>query len=126
MDVSSLILIFAAMRVVIGLAPIVAARPSLRLLGFPSDHDNATARLMGRLFGVRDIGLGVIAAAGVKGFVPMDFALLFNAATDVGDMVVIAIPLLRRQQIDRAAALSLGFAVAGCSAWLLALSLWGG
>ncbi len=48
-------------RIALGLAPFVAAGPASRLLGFPVAHDNPTARLMARMFGVRDIGLGVLA-----------------------------------------------------------------
>ena len=41
------------------LADYEAGKPILytRMLGFPASHDNPTARLMGRFFGVRDIGL---------------------------------------------------------------------
>ena len=53
-------------RIALGLAPFVAAGPSARLLGFPASHDTATARLMGRFFGVRDIGLGVLAFYGIR------------------------------------------------------------
>lgn len=48
-------------RIALGIAPFVAAGPASRTLGFPASHDNATSRLMGRLFGVRDVGLGVLA-----------------------------------------------------------------
>lgn len=112
--------LFSAMRVVLGLAPIIAAGPASRLLGFPAEHDNATSRLMGRLFGVRDIGLGVIGFAGLQGVVPLGFALLFNAVHDVGDAMVIAAPLIGRHGIDRAAGQSLALAVLGSLCWLVA------
>jgi hypothetical protein len=47
----------------------------------------------------------------------------FWLAMDLGDAVMIAIPLLRRQGIDRAASLSLAFALGGASAWTVALWL---
>ncbi|MDB4933202.1 MAG: hypothetical protein JWP87_174, partial [Labilithrix sp.] len=81
-------------RVVLGLAPFVAAEPSSRLLGFPAQHDNPTARLMGRLFGVRDVGLGVLVFYGLTHPAVLAFLLLFNAITDFGDLFAIGIPLV--------------------------------
>lgn len=112
----------AAGRMALGLAPILAAGPASRLLGFPEDHQNPSARLFGRLFGVRDIGLGVLVLAMMSDPEYLRWALLFNAFHDMGDMLVIAVPLLKRQGIDKAAALSLGFAFGGCCCWILA---WG-
>jgi hypothetical protein len=112
-------------RILLGLVPFVAARPSARLLGFPDGHDNPSTRLMARLFGVRDIGLGILvfyalqhaATAGLLGFV-----IVFNALTDMGDLVAIAIPLLRRQGIDRAAWTSAAFALPASASWLTVFS----
>lgn len=108
-------------RIAIGLAPFVAAGPSSRLLGFPSAHDNATARLMGRFFGVRDIGLGVLVLWALHHADALSFTLLFNAFMDLGDLFSTAIPLLRRQGIDRAAA---GSALMASSAGVLWLVMW--
>src|SRR5438067_6844180 len=88
-------------RIAIGLAPFVAAGPASRMLGFPRSHDTATARLMGRFFGVRDIGLGVLVLWALRHAEALPFVLLFNAAMDLGDLVSSAIPLVRRQGIDR-------------------------
>src|SRR3982074_3358994 len=106
-------------RVVLGAAPFVAAGPSARLLGFPVAHDNATARLMARFFGVRDIGLGVLVLWALRHPEALPFVMLFNAAMDAGDFVAIAIPLVKRQGIDRAAALSALFAMTGGLGWLI-------
>jgi len=106
-------------RIALGLAPFIAAGPSSRLLGFPASHDTATARLMGRFFGVRDIGLGVLAFWGLRHPEALPFVMLFNAFMDLGDLVSIAIPLVKRQGIDRAAALSAMFAFTGGAAWLI-------
>jgi hypothetical protein len=105
-------------RVLIGAAPFVAAGPSSRLLGFPKDHDNPTTRLMGRLFGVRDIGLGVLIYYGLGHLAVLPFMLLFNAATDFADLIAISIPLLRRQGIDRGAWSSVAFGLPAGLAWL--------
>lgn len=109
-------------RVLIGLAPIVAAKPSSRLLGFPEAHDNPTARLMGRLFGVRDIGLGALVVMSLGDPVALRRAFWLNLAMDLGDAAVIGVPLARRQGIDRAAALSLCAALGGAVCWALALT----
>ena len=121
MDLSSFITVAGLIRIVIGLAPILGARVTARWLGFPDEHDNPTARLMGRLFGVRDIGLGVIAFGALAGKVDLGFALLFNAATDLADVVMIAVPLARRDCIDRPALLSLSMAAGGGLVWV---ALW--
>ena len=107
-------------RIALGLAPFVAAGPASRMLGFPSSHDNATSRLMGRLFGVRDIGLGVLAFYAIKHPEAAPFLFLFNAFMDFGDLVSVAIPIVKRQGIDRAAAMSGLLAAIGGSAWLIA------
>jgi len=106
-------------RIALGLAPFLAPTASSRLLGFPASHDTATARLMARFFGVRDIGLGILAfyAAAHPEVAPAIF--LFQAAMDAGDLVSIAIPLVKRQGIDRAAVLSALFAATGGLAWLI-------
>lgn len=106
-------------RIGLGLAPFVAAGPSSRLLGFPRAHDTATARLMGRFFGVRDIGLGVLAFYAVKHPEIAPFIFLFQAAMDAGDLISIAIPLVRREGIDRAALGSALFAATGMLGWLV-------
>src|SRR5512140_3424986 len=107
-------------RIALGLAPFVAAGPSARLVGFPSSHDTATARLMGRFFGVRDIGLGVLAFYALRHPETAPFIFLFNAFMDLGDLVSIAIPVVKRQGIDRAAGRSAMFAITGMLAWIVA------
>ncbi len=105
-------------RIALGLAPFLAAGPAARLVGFPASHDTATARLMGRFFGVRDIGLGVLALWGLTRPEVLPFILLFNAFMDAGDLVATGIPLVKRQGIDRGAALSALMAAIGGSSWI--------
>lgn len=105
-------------RVLLGLAPFVAAAPASRLVGFPAEHDSATSRLMARLFGVRDIGLGALIYYALQHPEILGFVVLFNAATDCGDLVAIGIPLVRREGIDRAALGSAAFALPAALAWL--------
>ena len=110
-------------RILIGLAPFVAAGPSSRLLGFPSAHDNPTARLMARFFGVRDIGLGVLAFYAIEHPEVAPFIFLFNALMDAGDLFAISIPLVNQQGITRGAIMSALFALGGGLGWLLLWSL---
>jgi hypothetical protein len=106
-------------RIAIGAAPFVAAESSSRLLGFPRSHDSPTARLMARMFGVRDIGLGVLVFWAMRHPEALPFVMLFNAFMDAGDLVAILVPLVKRQGIDRAALASAGFAITGALGWLL-------
>ena len=106
-------------RIAIGLAPLVAAGPASRLLGFPARHDNPTARLMARMFGVRDIGLGVLAFYAIKNPETAPFIFLFNAFMDLGDLLSIAVPIVKRQGIDKGALLSALFAIGGGLSWLV-------
>jgi hypothetical protein len=107
-------------RIALGLAPFLAAGSASRLLGFPAAHDNPTARLMGRFFGVRDIGLGILAFYALRHPEAASFIFLFNAIMDLGDLIATAIPVVTRQGIDRAAARSAMFAATGGLAWLVA------
>ena len=79
---------------------------------------SATADLMGRLFGVRDIGLGVLAFYAVKHPETAPFLFLFNAFMDLGDLFAVTIPLAKRQGIDRGAVMSGLFAMLGGLSWL--------
>lgn len=88
------------------------------MMGFPKAHDTATARLMARLFGVRDVGLGVLVFYALLHPAALAFVLVFNALTDFGDLVAITIPLAKRQGIDRAAWRSAAFALPAGVSWL--------
>jgi uncharacterized protein YjeT (DUF2065 family) len=110
-------------RVVLGLAPFVAAGPASRLVGFPAAQDSPTARLMGRFFGVRDVGLGVLVFWALQHPEALPFVLLFNAITDFGDLTATAVPLLKRQGIDRAAFTSGALALGAGVGWLVVRAL---
>ena len=112
-------------RIVLGVAPFVAVGFSIKLLGFPVEHDNQTARLMARLFGVRDAGLGVLALYAIDHPELLVPIILFNAAMDGGDLLSASIPLVRRAGIDRGAATTAAFADLGGSCWLAIWALWG-
>jgi hypothetical protein len=119
---STIIFAMGVGRILLGIAPFLAAKPSARLMGFPVEHDNPTTRLMARLFGVRDIGLGVLVFYGLRHPETLAFLIIFNALTDFADLVAIVIPLARRQGIDRAAWTSAAFALPAGAGWLTVLS----
>jgi len=117
------LLFLAIGRIALGLAPLVAAGPASRLLGFPVEHDTPTTRLFGRLFGIRDMGLGVLVLWVMSDPVALKWAMLFNMFHDAADALAISVPLIKRQGIDKGAGLSLGFALGGFCAWLIAYAL---
>ena len=110
----------AGLRILIGILPIFAADSSSKLLGFPQEHNNATSRLMGRLFGVRDIGLGILVIGMMDNPQGLVFSLLLNLGTDIADATMIAIPLVKGQGIRKAAGLSILMALCGACCWFVA------
>ena len=110
-------------RVALGLAPFVAAGATSRLLGFPPAHDTPTARLMARLFGVRDIGLGVLAFYACAHPETAAFIFVFNAFMDAGDLFSASIPIVKRQGITRGALSSAACAAIGGTCWVVAWAL---
>ena len=121
MNLVTLLFFASIMRFVLGLAPIFAAGLTSKLLGFPPEQDNPTARLMARLFGVRDIGLGAIVLANLNDPVALRKTLWLNLCMDLGDATMIAIPLVKKQGINKAAKLSLFAALSGASVWVISL-----
>jgi uncharacterized protein YjeT (DUF2065 family) len=120
---SHVVLAMGIGRILIGLAPFVAAGPASRMLRFPAAHDSPTTRLMARLFGVRDIGLGVLVFYALAHPETALFLFLFNACMDAGDLFSIGIPIVGRQGIDRAAVASSVFALTGGLAWVVVWTL---
>ena len=108
----------AAGRVAIGAAALFAPVRTSRLLGFPQAHDSATARLMGRLFGVRDVALGLLVWRVREDPALSRVAFALNACVDAGDVAAATVPLARRSGIDRAALATIAFASTGASIWL--------
>ncbi len=104
-------------RIAIGAAALFAPGPTSKLLGFPRDHDNATARLMGRLFGVRDLALGVLVWRFKDDPAVAPWIFRFNAAIDAGDASAVAVAVAGRQGIDRGALSSAVPAVGAAIGW---------
>lgn len=118
---SYVILAMGVGRILIGLAPFLAPVRSSALLGFPASHDSSTARLMARMFAVREFGLGALTFYAVAHPELLTFVIVLQALTDLGDLVAIGIPLVKREGIDRAAWTSAGFALPAGLAWVAVL-----
>ena len=114
-----LIIAFSIVRLLIGLAPFVAAGPLVKIMGFPAEHNTPTARLMARLFGVRDIGLGLLSLYTLNNLEMLKVCVLFNVFVDAGDIVSIITPLVRREGLDRAALTCGTLALFGGSCWMI-------
>jgi hypothetical protein len=121
MDVTLFACLLGAGRILIGLASLFAIDRVGRWFGLPEEHFTPTMRLFARLFGNRDLGLGVLVFAALGELPLLRLALLFNAAHDVLDACAIAVPLIRSQGIRRPALAFLSCAISGV---VLFLSTW--
>ena len=66
MSLRSRALMMSSARAGIGMASIFAPSVSARITGYPAEHDNATARMIGRLFGVRELLLAWLVVDAVR------------------------------------------------------------
>lgn len=110
----------ALARIAIGASIWAAPRQAMAALGF--DAGNPQTMALGRLAGTRDLALGGAALATANDAAAARAMLRLNAAVDAGDALTFAIPLFRREGIDRAAVLGVVSAVAASAAgfWLAA------
>ena len=90
------------------------------LAGFSREQSTPTAQLFARLFGNRDLGLAFLVFATLGNPPLLSLALFFNAAHDALDACAIAVPLLKKQGISRAAAIFLAFSLTGIVVFTLA------
>jgi hypothetical protein len=98
-------------RAAVGVSALLAPGFASRVMGFPREHDNPTARLAGRFFGIREVLLGAYTAAQVRRDPVQPELYLLNAAVDGSDAVVCALTLLGRRGVARASAGSLAVAL---------------
>jgi hypothetical protein len=108
----------ASIRAGIGVASIAAPAFAAKVVGYPAAHDNASAHLMARLFGVRELllaGMVVDAARRPGGLTPSVFAV--QAAVDASDVAVQSWSLVKRQGIDRAASGGTALAATAAVLW---------
>jgi hypothetical protein len=105
-------------RAAVGAAAVAAPALTSALMGFPGQHDNATSRMVGRLFGIREIALGAYTVAQVQGGAIQPDVYLLNAAVDMGDVAVCGLTVLGRRGVGRAAAGSFVLAIPFAAAFL--------
>jgi uncharacterized protein YjeT (DUF2065 family) len=106
-----------SIKVAFGLGAILAPGLTRKLVRLPAAHDNPSARVMGRLFGWRELALGAMVLAARDR--PDDLHALagINAAIDLGDAAGNAIPILKREGITAGAGGMLVTALIGAAAW---------
>jgi hypothetical protein len=103
-------------RISVGLGALVTTGLAEVVFGVPDEHDNATARVLGRLFGIRNVVLGAWALAVQDADVEARrLCYTLNAIVDGVDVGILVWSLMRRQGIAR---LSLTSAALGTSALL--------
>lgn len=118
MTLRSRALQMAAGRAGIGVMSIATPSLSAKIVGYPAAHDNPTARMMARLFGVRELLLAYLvidAVRGPDGPSPSVFAV--QAAVDASDIIVQSWPLIKREGLDRAAVGGVALAGVAALAW---------
>ena len=107
-------------RIIIGLAPIVLPNHAIELMKLPKAHDNTTARMMARLFGIRDIGLAVLTI--LTFYYAHDhlwFIFILNGVTDGADAVSFAVEL-KKEEVKKGAFNSMCIAGSVTIIWIIA------
>jgi len=113
MIVLAIACVLIAARFTIGLLPFLAMRSVGLRLGFPAPEICATSTLFARMFGVRDVGLGVILLLGLRHPEWLPAAFLGNAICDACDAASLVASIRRREPILRPARLFLASALIG-------------
>lgn len=114
-----LALALGAGRIAFGAGMLLAPRWSLRALHHPSDAVTPSARLMARMYGVRDIALGVAVLASRDDERLAQLSGV-TAAIDAGDALALASELIATAELRRGAVegLALALSVGSASFWL--------
>jgi hypothetical protein len=108
----------SAGRVLIGIISILAPGLARRVMRLPAEQDNASVRMMTRLFGVREVAVGMHAVASVQESPRKPHLYTQNATVDAGDAAVLLIALAKGGGVRRAAVGSLAIAVPVVATWL--------
>ncbi|TMB91188.1 MAG: hypothetical protein E6J45_06855 [Chloroflexi bacterium] len=116
------ILRIAVARMTVGSSVGVTTTLAAKVFGVPDEQLTPGARLIARLFGVRNCVLGAWALSmRDAGADEQRRCFQFNAAVDIADFVLLA-PYLRQRELRRAAFLSLALATSATLAWVNLLS----
>ena len=84
-----LIIIICAGRIVVGIGPFIKPKLLMRSFQFPQGHENQTSIVLSRLFGVRDIFLGVISIIILYKYnALLKYTLIINAVIDFSDALI--------------------------------------
>lgn len=114
----SLALGFSGARIAVGAMAILTPRAAVTIMGFPRSQDTPTARLTGRLFGIREIALGAYTAVRVQRSVDQPQLYGLNACVDAADFAVCTATLVGRRGVGRAAFGSALLAAPFAATWL--------
>lgn len=89
----------------IGLGAFIAVAPDVarRLFGAPAEMGNPLLHFTARLFGIRNVALGVILWESRHDPERLERVASLNAGVELLDATAAAVPLARRQGVDRAA-----------------------
>jgi hypothetical protein len=120
MNIKLFAVLLGIVRALIGLLPILGFDRMTAWAGFPREQATPTTRLFARLFGNRDLGLAFLVFATLGNPLLLSFALFFNAAHDALDACAAAVPLVKKQGINRSATIFLCFSLVGVVVFALA------
>ena len=107
----------AAARIMVGSTVGVSTTVAGKVFGAPPDQLTATARLVARLFAVRNCVLGAWTLS-IRDAEPGEQrrCFQFNAAVDIADLVIV-LAYLRHRGLRRAAFMSAVLAASATAAW---------
>ena len=111
-----------AARIAVGSSVGLTTTLAGKVFGVPDEQLTPGARLVARLFGVRNCVLGAwTISMRDAGAGEQRRCFQFNAAVDIADFLCIA-PFLRQRELRRAAVMSLALATSATLAWVNLLS----
>lgn len=110
-------------RILVGIAPFVVPNFSVARMNLPVGHDNESYRSMFRLFGARDVVLGILTILYYPIGEYLIYLLCLNALVDAGDVVSSIIGIRTDQKMRKSGKQSTFIAGAAFSAWILAIIL---
>ena len=110
-------------RIIVGVSPFVAPRLTMKLMKFPSEYCHSGLIAMTRMFGVRDIGLGVLTLLIMHDLSFIKTLIYINAAMDAGDVIAFGLALKNDSKIKSAAVNSMIIAGTAVLAWVVARAL---